>query len=65
MPYTCARCGKQHRTTDTMLYSSWTKLRYCAYGLAACTRRAETAKRQAARAAKAAHAHTTDERLAA
>lgn len=52
----CARCGKEHRTTETMLYSSWTGLRYCAYNLGGCERRAAANKRALARMSKAAAA---------
>ena len=52
--YRCARCGKQHSNIEATIYRSWTKLRYCAYNLDACARRAAANKRKLERLQKAA-----------
>lgn len=36
--HVCARCGR-HDTADRMVWSSWTRMRYCA-DLKACAKRA-------------------------
>lgn len=41
--YPCARCGKQS-TAERMVYSKWTRNRYC-LDFDACTRRKKRAER--------------------